>query len=146
MATFRWPGGFDPFSTLRYVQREMERLTGWPLADSQRVGGGSYPPVNIFEGPDEVVVQCEVAGVQRDDLDVSITGDTLNIRGVKKGPQDEERLAYQRRERGVGDFARTVMLPDKVDADRIDAKMEAGLLTIRLPKSEAARPRQIKVK
>ena len=148
MATlFRWPGGLDPFGGLRYVQREMERLMGRSLTGvSQQIGGGVYPPVNVLNGPDELVVQCEVAGVTRDDLDLSITGETLVIRGVKKAPPEDQDRTYQRRERGFGDFARTIVLPDKVDAERVEAALDAGVLTVRLPKSEAARPKQIVVK
>jgi hypothetical protein len=88
------------------------------------VGGGVYPPLNVYNGAEDTVVQCEVAGVARGDLDISITGDTLSIKGVKKGPADEEKLAYQRRERGTGEFSRTVVLSDPVDSSRVEAKLE----------------------
>jgi len=130
------------------MQRELERLVGRSIfADIQQaVGGGVYPPVNVYNGPDDMIVQADLAGVPREDLDISITGETLVVRGVKKAQEGEDRLRYQRRERGTGEFSRTIVLPDKVDVDRIEAKMEAGILTVRLPKSEAARPRQIAVK
>ena len=147
MTTFRWPGGWGPFDGLRYMQRELERLMGRAgSGQMQRIGGGSYPPVNVLNGPDDLVVQCEVAGVNRKDLDLSITSETLVIKGVKTAPQDGGEVHYQQQERGVGEFSRTIVLPDKVDADRIEATLNAGVLTIRLPKSEAARPKQIKVK
>ena len=105
-----------------------------------------YPPVNVLNGPEDIIVQCELAGVGREDLDLSITGETLVVRGVKHPPAEEDKVRYERRERGSGDFSRTVVLPDKVDPDQIEAKLADGVLTIRLPKSEAARPRQIAVK
>ena len=147
MATlFRWPSGLDPLASLRYMQRELERMMGRGLfGETQRIGGGVYPPVNVLDGEDDIVVQCELAGVRREDLDLSITGETLVIKGLKRASDDEERVRYQRRECGSGEFSRTVVLPDKVDADRTEAKLEAGILTIRLPKSEAARSKQIKV-
>ena len=146
MATFRWPT-WDPWTGLRLMQRELERVVGRNIFGEmqQGVGGGVYPPVNIYNGRDEIVVQCEVPGVAKDDLDISITGETLGIRGVKKGPKDEELFRYQRRERGIGEFSRTVVLPDKVDPDRIEATLDRGILTIRLPKSDSVKPRQIKV-
>ena len=145
-ALFRWPGSFDPFSGIRHMQRELERLMGRGLfGESRQIGGGVYPAVNVLNGPDEILVQCEVPGVVKGDLDVSITAETLVIKGVKKGPKDEDELKYQRRERGVGDFSRTIVLPDRVDADRVQADIDAGILTISLPKSEAAKPRQIPV-
>ena len=147
MATFQWPGGWDPFGSLRYVQREMDRWVGRRgLSESRRIGGGSYPPLNVLSSPDELVVQCELAGVKREEIDLSITGETLVIKGVKGAVDAEGDVRYQRRERGVGEFSRTVILPDKVDADRISADLQAGVLTVRLPKSEAARPKQIAVK
>ena len=157
MTIFRWPQswasvssafprtwGQDPFSMLRAMQREMERLVGH--TDAQRVGGGTYPPLNVLNSPDEIIVQCELAGVNKEDLDISITGETLIVKGVKNPPPDEEKIHYQRQERGTGEFSRTVVLPDQVDPEKIDATLVDGILTIRLFKSQAAKPRQISVK
>ncbi len=148
MATlFRWPSGFDPFAPLRQVQREFERFFGRGVVGGpQRIGGGVYPPVNVLNGPDDMIIECEMAGVKREDIDISITSETLVIKGSKPGSADEEKVRYQIRERGAGDFSRTIVLPDKVDADRIEAKLADGVLTVRLPKSEAAKPKHIEVK
>ena len=145
MAVFRWPNSLDPWSGLRQMQRELERLMGRAASDSRSIGGGIYPPVNVLNGSDDLIVQCEVAGVSKDDLDISITGDTLVIRGRKLPSADEQNVRFQRRERGSGDFSRTIVLPDKVDADRVEANLKDGILTIRLSKSEAAKPKQIRV-
>ena len=145
MAIFRWPNNFDPLSGLRQMQRDLERLMGRGALEGQRVGGGVYPPVNVFNGTDDLVVQCELPGVKREDLDLSITAETLVIKGVKRPFAEEDKVTYQRRERGAGDFSRTIVLPDKVDADRISAALVNGVLTIRVPKSEAAKPKQIRV-
>ena len=144
---FRWPSGWDPVGTLRYMQREMDRLMGHGrFDDSRRIGGGTYPPVNVLNGPDDILVQCELAGVKREDLELSITGETLVIKGTKKPPADVDKARYHRRERGFGDFNRTIVLPDKIDPDAVDAEFKAGVLSICLPKSETARPRQIEVR
>ncbi|MCE5327070.1 MAG: Hsp20/alpha crystallin family protein [Planctomycetaceae bacterium] len=145
MAIFRFPGAFDPFNSFRYMQRELDRLFGKGMALAQQIGGGVYPPVNVYNGRDDMIVECEMSGVKREDIDISITGETLVIKGVKKAPTEDE-VAYQRCERGSGDFSRTIVLPDRVDADKVDASLVNGLLTVRLPKSEAARPKQISVK
>ncbi|HOD80646.1 MAG: 18 kDa heat shock protein [Planctomycetes bacterium ADurb.Bin126] len=145
MATFRWPGNLDTFAPLRVMARELDRLMG-RQQEYQQVGGGVYPPVNVFSGSDDMVVQCELAGVKREDIDLSITGETLVIKGAKHTAAKEEDVRYERRERGVGEFSRTVVLPDRVEPSQVQATLKDGILTIRLPKSEAARPRQIPVK
>ena len=146
MATFRWPVGWDPSLGLRLMQRELERLTGssW-FSDARGIGGGNYPPINVYNGPEDIVVECELAGVKKDDLDISITGETLQIKGVKRPAADDEQVRYQKRERGEGDFNRTIVLPDRIESGRVEAKLADGILTIRVPKSEAAKARQIAV-
>lgn len=148
MATlFRWPSGFDAFASLRHMQREFERFFGrGPLGAQDRIGGGAYPPVNVLNGSDDMIIECEMAGVNRDDIEISITGETLVIKGSKGPSADEEKVRYQVRERGSGEFSRTIVLPDKVDTDHIEAKLANGVLTVRLPKSEAGKPKKIDVK
>ena len=146
MAIFRWGTNFDPFAGLRAVQRELERLA-WPWSDqTRRIGGGAYPAVNVYESAEEILIQCEVPGIDREDLDVTITGETLTIKGLKRPLPDEEELNFIRRERGSGQFTRTIVLPDAVDAERIEANLADGIMTIRLPKKAAAKPKQIEVK
>ncbi len=147
MAMFRFPGGWDVFENFRSFQRDLENLMGrGTFGESRRIGGGTYPPVNVLNGPEDMIVQCELAGVRREDVDISITAETLAIKGAKHAPDDDEKLNYTRRERGFGQFSRTIVLPDKVDPDRIEATLTGGILTIRLPKSQAAKPKQIEVK
>ncbi len=146
MAIFRWGMNFDPLAGVRHLQRELERLHASVFGESRRIGGGPYPPVNVFDSADGILVQCELAGVDAKDLDVSITGETLTIKGRKRPLPDEENLSFIRRERGSGEFTRTVVLPDRVDADRTEAGLRDGVLTVRLPKSATAKPRQIDVK
>jgi HSP20 family protein len=125
------------------MQRELNRLMGRG-AESQLVGGSGYPPVNIYDGEDHMVVLAEVPGVPMDQLDLSITDDTLVIKGTK--PADNvANERYHRRERGSGDFSRTIVLPERVDAEKIQASVSRGVLRIELPKSEASRPKRIAV-
>lgn len=147
MAMFRWGQALDPFSGLRWLQRELDRFSDLPrvLAETRRVGGGVFPPVNIHTGDDDIVVQAEVPGVGKGDLDLSITGETLTIRGLKPPSAQEDRVRFQRRERGSGEFSRTIILPDRVDPERIEAHLADGVLRVRLPKSEAAKPKRIEV-
>lgn len=147
MALFRWGVNVDPFAGLRFLQRELDRLVdlpGW-FSDSQAVGGGNYPPVNVYNGQSEIIVLAELPGVQTKDLELSITAETLVLKGQKAATIGEDEVRYHRRERGSGQFNRTIILPDKVDADKVSAKLANGVLTITLPKSEWARPKQIAV-
>lgn len=144
MAIFRWGSGMDPFVGMRAIQRELERLN-WPWSDeARRVGGGAYPPVNVYDSPSEVLVEFEVAGVESKDLDVSVTGDTLTLKGVKHAMAEDGTRAI-RRERGSGEFTRTVTLPENVDAEKIQANLRDGVLRLTMPKAAAAQPRQIKI-
>jgi len=146
MTLFRFPGSLDPFGHLQYMQRELDRLFGRGAGVThQRIGGGVYPPVNVLNGSDDIVVECEMAGVARDAIDISITGETLVVKGTKPAPASDQDVTYQRCERGSGDFSRTIVLPDRVDADKVEASLAGGILTVRLPKSEAAKPRKIAV-
>lgn len=144
MPLFEWRG--DPWSALREMQRELGRLVGGlgRGGDSQIVGGSGFPPVSIYDGEDRMVVLAEVPGVPMDNLDLSITDDTLVIRGTKP-TDDVAEEQYHRRERGSGGFSRTIVLPDPVKADAISAKLVDGVLRIELPKSEASQPRRIEV-
>lgn len=149
MATlFRWPGNWDPFAGLRVMQRELERLSSrGAYGEGRNIGGGVFPPVNVYNGPTELVVECEVPGVKRQDIDLSITGETLVVKGEKKPAcQPTDDIRYQRSERGSGEFNRTIILPEKIDPEKISADLVDGILTVRLPKSEAAMPRKIDVK
>ncbi len=146
MAIFRWPDNWDPLAGLKVMQRELERLSGRQDGSGRGIGGGSYPSVNVLSSNDEMIVQCEVPGVKRDDIDLSIAGETVVIKGTKKCPCESDDVQYHRRERGAGDFSRTVVLPEKVDADKISASMTDGILIIHLPKSEAGVLKKIKVK
>jgi len=151
MTTFRWPGTWDPFSPWRSMQRELERLfSRGALGEGRNIGGGVYPPLNVLNGPDEILVECEVPGIRRDQLELSITGETLVIKGTKSpsAPEAEdadESVQYHRQERGAGDFSRTIVLPDKVEADQISADLTDGILAIHLPKSAGAVPQKIQI-
>ena len=140
-------GRWDPFAGLRAMQRELERFTSRGFfGEAPSLDAGMYPPINVWSSTKEIIVECEMAGIKRDDIDLSITGDTLVIKGNKKPSTDEENVRYHRAERGAGEFTRTIVLPESVDADNISANMAEGVLTVRMPKSESAIPRKISVK
>jgi HSP20 family protein len=106
---------------------------------------GTFPALNVWEKDDRLLAEAEVPGLTMDDLEIFVSGNELTVRGERK-PAQPEGAAYHRRERGVGSFSRAVRLPVDVDADKVQAQLNNGVLAITLPKSQAARPRKIDVK
>jgi HSP20 family protein len=108
--------------------------------------GVAAPALNVWETPDAFHVEAEVPGLTQDQLHVAVTHKTqLLIQGERQGEEPGEGR-WHRRERGQGRFQRLIDLPAAVDADKVEAKLESGLLHLTLPKAEEARPRKIAVK
>ena len=134
---------FGPWTELRRLHREVNDL----FDGSQRhTRIREFPPINLWSRQEDVVVTAELPGVDPEDLDVSVQGDTLTIRGARKPDGLKEGDAYHRRERGHGDFVRSIQLPHEADSDKVEGSYKKGVLTLRLPRAEADKPRQIKVK
>lgn len=145
MAFFRF-GGFDPITGLMTLQRELDRVFENPRGlDLGPSGRGVFPAVNVFTDKDDYVVRMEVPGIGPEQLDIETHGRTLTVSGKRdeNAPTDG---SYHRRERGRGQFSRSLQLPADLDVTRADASCKNGLLTIRVPKREEAKPRQISVK
>jgi len=134
MNLVRW----DPFRDFRSVRR----LTS-EVEDSY---GTWAPVVDIFESGDNLIIRAEVAGLDKDDVDISVENNTLTLRGERKREMEfEEKDAY-RLERLFGVFTRSFMLPKTVDSARISASYKNGVLELTIPKVEQARPRRIEIK
>lgn len=142
----RW----DPFGELASMRRAMDRLfeegfpRPWRLLTWE--AGEGFCPLDLYETDDEVVLKASMPGVKPEDVDISITGETLTIKGESKEEQEEKRPNYYRQERRCGSFARSVTLPVQVESEKAEAVFEHGVLTLRLPKAEAVKPKTIKVK
>jgi HSP20 family protein len=105
----------------------------------------AYPALNVWEDADHVYAEAELPGLKLEDLEIYVTGgNTLSVKGERKQPATEG--AWHRQERGFGSFARVITLPVNVDADKVEAKLSHGLLTITLPKAAVAKARKITVK
>ncbi|NOY39509.1 MAG: Hsp20/alpha crystallin family protein [Nitrospirae bacterium] len=104
------------------------------------------PVVDIYEEGDDVVVKAEMPGIKKDDVDVSLTDNTITISGEKKKEEKVEKKNYYRLERSYGSFTRTFRLPAEVQSDKAKAKFKDGILEIRVPKTEEAKKREKKVK
>jgi HSP20 family protein len=145
MAGFRFPE-WDPFEGLLELQRELERVFESPLGfDLGLSGRGVYPLANVFTDREGCVLRLEVPGVDPADLKVEAHGRTLTISG-KRDAKLPGPGSYHRRERGMGEFSRSLQLPADYDLGRAEATYKHGMLTIRVPKKEEAKPRQIDVK
>jgi len=140
--------GWNPFQELGKLQEEVNRLfesTGFGkpfLAFRER----SFPLINVVSKDDESVLHAEIPGVEMKDLDITISGTTLTIKGERKIEKKVPDEKYFRRERGAGPFGRTVELPHPVDVDRVVATLQDGVLRVRLPKAPEIQPRKIEVR
>jgi HSP20 family protein len=115
----------------------------WPGSRDRRI---DYPPVNIWTKGDAVVVSAELPGLKPEGVDLSITRNTLTIKGERKADEPGDKATYHRQERLSGSFAKSVELPEQVDAENASASYEHGVLTVTLPKSPEAKPKQVTVK
>jgi len=143
MALIRWFGENDTW-------RAMEKQIAQMQHDFQRLWGGAsgsrlFPAMNIYDDGESFIVRAEVPGVPADKLDVSVTGDTLTIRGQREIEPAGKECSYHRRERSSGEFRRAFSLPDSVDGQKVMAMVKDGILEVRLPRSEAAKQRKIQV-
>lgn len=135
----------NPAHTNR-IDREMNRLLSTFFGETpQRSADRRSFAVNVWEEDDAWLVEAELPGVAVDQLEISVINDELTI-SVERSETETEGVAYYRRERHRGPLSRTVQLPTAVDVERVDASLVHGVLTVTLPKSEAARRRKIQVK
>ena len=108
--------------------------------------GWSRPAIDMYQTDNEVVVKASLPGFKADEVQINITGDVLTLRGETKQDQEVKEKTYHMREQRWGSFERSIPLPTSVSADKAMADFENGILTITLPKSEAARPKAITIK
>lgn len=129
----------------REVNQLFDSLVMRPLGFGRRLLSSVFPPVNIHETPDSLVVEIELPGVDEQSLDLSVTHDSLTLKGERPALARDNETTVHIRERGYGSFSRAVMLPVPVDGDRAKATYASGILTVRLPKAPQAMPRQVSI-
>jgi len=147
---------FDPFApterqsspgTFDLLRREMDRLfSGYERSFGAPFGpADAYPNFRVEDTGSDLVVTAEVPGLTEKDMELSVTGDTVSLRGERKveAPQG---FSTHRQERSAYHFTRAFRLPAPVDAERVEANLKNGILTVKLPKAAEARPRAIPVK
>jgi HSP20 family protein len=141
---------WKPFREVSRLRREMDRLWDDFFGPGRRalqpLVEEWVPAMDLSETADKVVVKAEVPGMEPKDIDISLSGDLLTIRGEKKSEREEKKENYHLVERSYGSFSRSVRLPAAVNADKIEARYEKGVLTITCPKKEKVKPKAIEVK
>jgi HSP20 family protein len=144
-----WRPDSEVRSLSRTMDRLMEEALTWPVYRPFSFfedGGYEWLPLDIQKTDDHVVVKASMPGVKLEDVDISISGDVLTIKGEIKSEEETKKAEYVCHERFSGEFSRSVMLPEGLDTEKAEALMENGILTLTIPKSEEAKPKSIKVK
>lgn len=147
MALFRFSPERDPINALLNLQHAFDRAFEKPLGfDMGLSGRGVFPPANIFKDAEgSHIVRCEIPGVSPEDIHIDSQDRTLTLSG-KREPAASANGSFHRRERGSGQFSRSFQFPADLALDKAEASYKQGMLTIRIPKREEAKPRQITVK
>jgi HSP20 family protein len=146
MALARW----TPRGNLQSFQDEMNRMFDqfFRGGTGEEAGWGVRtwaPPVDIYEIDDALILKAELPGVSKDDVSIEIHQNTLILRGQRKHEAEVKEEQYHRVERAYGTFQRSFMLPTLVDQERVQATYKDGVLELRLPKSEAAKPKRVAI-
>ena len=142
MAITRW----DPFREVVVLQNRMNSLfREFNENDSPLTTASFVPAVDVYEDAKKVVLKLEVPGMEEKDLDIRVENNTLTVKGERKFEKDDKAKGYHRMERAYGTFVRSFTVPTTVDAEKVAAEYKNGVLTVKLPKKEAAKPRQVKI-
>jgi len=144
MAIQRWDPFRDAISLRDAMNSLLQESFVRPGEMSASTGSASLP-LDVSETEDSFIVKASLPGIKPDDVQITVHGDTLTIRGESKAEEEKKGEQWHLRERRFGAWQRSISLPTPVNVERSDAQYEHGVLTLTLPKSEAARPRQIKI-
>jgi HSP20 family protein len=146
MTLIRW----DPLREMSAMHHRMNRLLAdlrvHPAWGEEEITRGAWvPPVDIYETADSIVLQAELPGISKEDINLEVKDNTLTLKGEKKFGKEAKEENYFRVERAYGSFQRAFSLPSVVVHDKVKAEFKDGVLVIQLPKAEEAKPKQIKV-
>ena len=144
MALIRW----EPARELQSIQQEMNRLFGTFLDPQSGVEGGGrrwIPATDLVEEGDHYVLRADLPGVGEDDVKVELEDNVLTVSGERKSEHEQRKNGYYRIERASGRFARSLTLPEGVDADSIKARFENGVLEVTIPKPAERKPRRVAI-
>lgn len=138
---------WDPFREMEDLFTKYFSHFNRPSTGNQElvVSGDWAPRTDITETDSEFTIKVEVPEISRDDIKITIDNGVLNIRGERKREKEEKDVQYHRLERHYGKFLRSFSLPDNVAEQQIEAEFKSGVLTLRLPKTEKSKPKQIEI-
>ena len=141
----RW----EPFREFSVLQDRLNRLfqdsLGTGREETLATSGAFVPAVDVYEDEHNVTLKLEVPGIDEKDIDVRVENNTLTVRGERKFEKEEKEENFHRIERSCGSFSRSFTLPSTVDAEKVEADYDKGVLKIRLARKAEAKPKQIKV-
>lgn len=139
---------YEPGREMMTLREAMDRLFDDAFMRPSTLMGRDWqaPAVDMYQTDDEVIINAALPGIKPDDVQISVTGEVLTIKGETKHEEESKQKTYHMREQRWGSFERTIMLPTEVKADKAEASFEDGVLTIRLPKAEEVKPKTITVK
>jgi len=143
---FEQSGFVSPWREMERLQQEVNRLFSDTFSTSDVRPAPSYPAMNIWTNAEGAVITAELPGVDPEEIDISVVGDVLTLSGSRQSDELKEGEKYHRRERSYGQFRRTFQLPFNVEADKVEAIFEKGVLHLSLPRAEAEKPKKIAVK
>ena len=140
----------EPFSELMSLRQAMDKLFEDSFVRPSRFlaafGETAAPAIDTYQTPNEVVVKAALPGIKPEDISIDITGNTLIIKGETKAAEETKKEDYLYQERRYGSFSRSLVLPSGLQADKSEADLENGILTLTIPKTAEAKPKTIKIK
>ena len=140
-------GWLDPFDMVSGLQEQMNRFLSSSLRRYKDDGFAKFfaPEIDLAEEGDHYILTADLPGIRKEDLNISVTGSVLTLKGERKDELEKKGKNFYHLERSLGQFQRIVEFPTEVNADEIKASYKDGILELRVPKSESAKPKQIKV-
>lgn len=143
--SWTWRPGWDPLGEL---QRQVDRLFDFTAEQGRRLwqNGRQFPAFNLYETPTGYLLTAPLPGVKPEELEITVIGNTIGLKGERKRPADVSEEAYRRQERWQGKWSRSLAAPDKADLTRLNATLENGLLLLEIPKAAESQPRQVPVR
>jgi HSP20 family protein len=144
MALVRW----EPVRELHSMQQEMNRLfnTFFDAPNAQSGGPRRWvPAMDLVELDDHFVLRADLPGLEEGDVKLEVADDVLTLSGERKFEHEDRKEGFYRLERGAGSFSRSLTLPEGIDADKVEASFDKGVLEVRIPKPEARQPRRVEI-